>query len=342
MRKFWRYDVVSQTDIDRLHPGWWDLVVTEFEQYFAYDLAFARQENARDSIRHHMRNNVLNIINCEKTRADKKIREHGGRYEDYRPTYLREGVWRNFCSWWKTEQFRKRSVSARGCRGKVKIPHTSGSYSYERRRRLSHIILHVAYIFLLQSIVHDRYEKLCADKNIDPSKTSLELWVKAVGDVHKNKILGYPRIRACDVLGTARFARRVGEGGSGRSTMERLRDDLFMRAVDTTIAHARENPKEFALSPDEVRLLARDLLDGEAELPQDHPLTEETQRELIHVIIEVLNDMYKRNGPNNKGKAIAEDNVDDPRDDGDRDSDGVGPSSSAMSRTSGGGPTIRG
>ncbi|KAK1351315.1 hypothetical protein POM88_054447 [Heracleum sosnowskyi] len=155
--------------------------------------------------------------------------------------------------------------------------------------------------------IMDRYEKLCANKNIDPSKTSLELWVKAVGGVCKNKILGYPR--------TTRSARRVGEGGSGRSTMERLRDDLFMRAVDRTIAHAREHPEEFALSPDEVRLLARDLLDREIELPQDHPLTEQPQRELIHVIIEVLNDIYKRNGPNNKGKAITKDNVDDPGDD---------------------------
>ncbi|KAL8105893.1 hypothetical protein AgCh_029627 [Apium graveolens] len=33
------------------------------------------------------------------------------------------------------------------------------------------------------------YEKICADKNIDPATTSLELWVKAVGGVRKNKIL---------------------------------------------------------------------------------------------------------------------------------------------------------
>ncbi|XP_074381244.1 uncharacterized protein LOC141723342 isoform X2 [Apium graveolens] len=179
--------------------------------------------------------------------------------------------------------------------------------------------------------------------------TSLELWVKAVGGVRKNKNLGYPRIRACDVLGNTRSARRVGEGGSGRSTMERLRDDLFIRAVDRTITRAREHPEEFSLSPDDVHLLARDLLDDEGELPRDHPLTEQTQRELIHVIIEVLNDMYKRNGPNNKGKAIADDDddADDPHDDdGDRDDDGdiggTGPSSSRMSHTSGGGPKIRG
>ncbi|KAK1367603.1 hypothetical protein POM88_033695 [Heracleum sosnowskyi] len=240
MRRFWRNDVVSQTDIDRLHPGWWDLVLTEFERYFAYDPDFATQENARDSIRHHMRNNDYVV----KHKKEHSVLEH---FKELHT--LREN-------------------------GSLISPETKE--------------------------IMDRYEKLCADKNIDPSKTSLELWVKAVEGVRKNNILGYPRIRACDVLGTTRSARRVGEGGSGRSTMERLCDDLFMRAVDRTIAHAREHPEEFALSPDEVRLLARDLLDGEAELPQDHPLTEQTQRELIHVIIEVLNDMYKRNGPNKK------------------------------------------
>lgn len=82
--------------------------------------------------------------------------------------------------------------------------------------------------------------------------------------------------------------------------MERIRDDLFMRAVDRTVSRAREYPEEFSLSPDDVRLLAQELLDGDTELPPDHPLTEQTQRELIRVIIEVLNDLYKRNGPGNK------------------------------------------
>ncbi|KAK1357443.1 hypothetical protein POM88_050699 [Heracleum sosnowskyi] len=215
MRRFLRDDVVSQTDIDRLHPGWWDLVLTEFERYCAYDPDFATQENARDSIKNHM--------------AGKKIKEHGGKYEDYRPAYLREGVWRKFCSWWRTEQFRKRSISVRDCRGKVQIPHTSGSYSFERRRR-DYVVKHKKEPSVLEHFkelhtlrengalispeakeIMDHYEKLCADKNIDPSKTSLELWVKAVGGVRKNKILGYPRIRACDVLGTTRSTRRVGE-----------------------------------------------------------------------------------------------------------------------------------
>ncbi|XP_074381238.1 uncharacterized protein LOC141723342 isoform X1 [Apium graveolens] len=135
MHRFWREGVVSQTDIDRMHPGWWNLVLTEFERYYAFNLDYATQENARDSIMHHMQNNIRKIINCEKTRADKKIREHGGTYENYRPAYLREGVWKKFCEWWRTDQFRKRSVAARGCRGKVRIPHTSGSHSFERRRR---------------------------------------------------------------------------------------------------------------------------------------------------------------------------------------------------------------
>ncbi|KAL1827451.1 hypothetical protein ACET3Z_005863 [Daucus carota] len=187
----------------------------------------------------------------------------------------------------------------------------------------------------------DRYTKICADKNIDPTKTSLELWVKAVGGVQKNRILGYPRLRACDILGTTRNTRRVGEGGSGRSTMERLCDDLFMRAVDRTVARAREHPEEFELSPEDVRLLAQDLLDSDGQLPQDHPLTEQTQRDMIHVIIEVFNDLYKRNGPNNKGKAIVDDADNDAGDGDGRGDPDPDDASGGASRTRGG-PVIRG
>ena len=77
-----------------------------------------------------------------------------------------------------------------------------------------------------------------------------------------------------------------------------------MRAMDRTVARAREHPEEFELSPEDVRLLAQDLLDSDGQLPQDHPLTEQTQRDLIHVIIEVFNDLYKRNGPNNKVQSV--------------------------------------
>ena len=30
MRRYWPDDVVSMTDMDRMHPGWWNLVLTDF------------------------------------------------------------------------------------------------------------------------------------------------------------------------------------------------------------------------------------------------------------------------------------------------------------------------
>ncbi|WOG92934.1 hypothetical protein DCAR_0312212 [Daucus carota subsp. sativus] len=33
MRRYWPDDVVSMTDMDRMHPGWWNLVLTDFGAY---------------------------------------------------------------------------------------------------------------------------------------------------------------------------------------------------------------------------------------------------------------------------------------------------------------------
>ncbi|KAL1814892.1 hypothetical protein ACET3Z_017466 [Daucus carota] len=114
-----------------------------------------------------------------------------------------------------------------------------------------------------------------------------------------------------------------------------------MRAMDRTVARAREHPEEFELSPEDVRLLAQDLLDSDGQLPQDHPLTEQTQRDLIHVIIEVFNDLYKRNGPNNKGKAIVDD-ADNDAGDGDGRGDPDPDDASGGASRIRGGPVIRG
>lgn len=268
-----------------------------------------------------MRENVLRIIYQEKKRSDKLVRKQGGTYEDHRPSYFSEEIWHRFCEWWRSEQFSRRSTAARAARGRVKTPHTSGALSFERRKRDfvkknnkepepielfkdTHTLRTrnpgVVISGEAQAIM-DRYMRICAEKGIDHRKTQMQAWVEAVEGPNKNRIVGFPRIRASEVLGTqTRPSRRIGEGGSGPSTFEHIRDDL--RAVDQTVARAREHPEEFALSAAEVRLLARDLLDGEAQLPPNHPHMEQTQRELIRVIIEVLNDMYKRGGPGNKGQ----------------------------------------
>lgn len=116
---------------------------------------------------------------------------------------------------------------------------------------------------------------------------------------------------------------RKGEGGSGRSDMARIQD-MFMRVIDETLAQARANPDEYMLTPEQIRLLAQDVLDGDSSLPPNHPIARETRQSIIRVVIEVLNNIYREEGPG-KGQAPMDDDadveMDDEEDDGMDDED---------------------
>lgn len=90
---------------------------------------------------------------------------------------------------------------------------------------------------------------------------------------------------------------RKGEGSSGRSALARIQDEMFMRVVDQTLAQARANPEEYLLTPEQIRLLAQDVVEGDSSLPEDHPITRETHQAIVRVVVEVLNNIYKMDGP---------------------------------------------
>ncbi|KAK1390431.1 hypothetical protein POM88_018609 [Heracleum sosnowskyi] len=102
MRLHWPKDVIHQSDMLTglgLIDG----------NYYTFDPQYATEGEARASITEHMRNNMRKILSKEKTRADKKIQKDGG---DYR-----------------------KSAFAKAARGRVRTPYTSGSYTFEHRRR---------------------------------------------------------------------------------------------------------------------------------------------------------------------------------------------------------------
>lgn len=70
-----------------------------------------------------------------------------------------------------------------------------------------------------------------------------------------------------------------------------------MRVVDETLAHARSHPQDYQLTADQIQLLAQDFVDGESHLPADHPITQQLQNQIIQVMVDVLNHLYKTQGP---------------------------------------------
>ena len=43
-----------------------------------------------------------------------------------------------------------------------------------------------------------------------------------------------------------------------------MHDDLLLRVVDETLAHARSHPEDYQLTPDQIQLLAQEFLVGES------------------------------------------------------------------------------
>ncbi|KAK1381045.1 hypothetical protein POM88_027789 [Heracleum sosnowskyi] len=163
-----------------------------------------------------MRDNMRKILSEEKTRADKKIHKNGGDYVNHRPRYLKPKVWEKFCEYWKSDDFQRRSAFAKAARGRVRTPHTSGSITFERRRREykrkhgeeQDIIEHFKDTHTLRKkkqsdqiskatidAIIKRYLEICADNGIDPKKTQIQSWIDAVG-AKKNKIVGFPKLKA--------------------------------------------------------------------------------------------------------------------------------------------------
>ncbi|KAL8090515.1 hypothetical protein AgCh_039820 [Apium graveolens] len=70
-----------------------------------------------------------------------------------------------------------------------------------------------------------------------------------------------------------------------------------MRVMDESLAQARTNPDEYMLTPEQIRLLAHEVVEGDSPLPPNHPITRETRQAIVRVVVEVLNNIYKMDGP---------------------------------------------
>ncbi|KAK1377828.1 hypothetical protein POM88_024572 [Heracleum sosnowskyi] len=107
-----------------------------FQRYYTFDQRFATEAEARASILAHMRDNLRRTLADDRERADVKIAGASGTtYPDHRPLYMKPGVWSKLAQYWVSEEFKKKSVAGKKARQAVKVPHTSGARSFDRRRR---------------------------------------------------------------------------------------------------------------------------------------------------------------------------------------------------------------
>ncbi|XP_074327417.1 uncharacterized protein LOC141665337 [Apium graveolens] len=132
---FWPDGCVGIKEIDRKSPGFWNKCIDEFLRYYKWDPRFSTADEARASILVHMWDNMRRTLADDRERADDKITETRGTYADHRPPYMKPGVWSRLAEYWVSEEFKKKSDASKKARVAVKVPHTSGARSFDRRRR---------------------------------------------------------------------------------------------------------------------------------------------------------------------------------------------------------------
>ncbi|KAK1403985.1 hypothetical protein POM88_003590 [Heracleum sosnowskyi] len=294
----WPDGCVGVKEIDRKSPKFWDDCIDEFLRYYTWDPIFATEDEARASILVVLRDKLRRALADDKKRADKQIKD-GGTYLQHRPLYMKPGVWSRIAEYWNSEGFKKKSAAGQNARKAVKLPHTSGARSFDRRRR-DYVQKHgkpntlVVYkdchtlknkdklgqwITEAAKDIIDHYVSLCEKKGVDPETTQIHSWIEAVGGVRKNMIIGHPRLRPSDIYGSERPPPpRKGEGSSGRSPLARLQDDMFMRVVDETLALARANPDEYTLTAEEGKAPA----DDDDDVDDGDPDGEDTESDEDH------------------------------------------------------------
>ncbi|KAK1361062.1 hypothetical protein POM88_045536 [Heracleum sosnowskyi] len=125
---------VGVKEIDRKSPKFWDDRIDEFLQYYISDPKFAIKDEARASIAvlHDKLRRAL-VDDKKKADAQKKARET---YAQHMPLYMKPGVWSKITKYWESEEFKKKSEAGKKARKAVKLPHTPGARSFDRRRRV--------------------------------------------------------------------------------------------------------------------------------------------------------------------------------------------------------------
>ncbi|KAK1367792.1 hypothetical protein POM88_033884 [Heracleum sosnowskyi] len=143
MRMFWPDGCVGALEIDRNSPGFWNKCINEFLRYYTYDPRFATEAEARASILAHMRDNLRRTLSDDRERVDAKIAGASGTtYADHMPLYMKPSVWSRLAQYWVSEEFKKKSAAGKKARQAVKVPHTSGARSFDRRRRRDYMEAH--------------------------------------------------------------------------------------------------------------------------------------------------------------------------------------------------------
>ena len=100
-------------------------------QCFYKNLRGQSRTEANWSIREHVKRTCKKMMNEEKRRLVRKMKETGKSAKDLRPGYFQGPFWENLLKYWDSDTHKHRSKVGSQNREKVETLHTAGAKSFE-------------------------------------------------------------------------------------------------------------------------------------------------------------------------------------------------------------------
>ncbi|KAL1819753.1 hypothetical protein ACET3Z_014622 [Daucus carota] len=256
--------------------------------------------------------NCSAIVNRVHKKSSKLVEDSS---EEQRPSYSAAPVKRSFISYWKYKRSHNQ-VAVRTTPKSCANPSSSGTLPFEdpalnsvkklgsKQEHLENI--HVdshskckndedLMICTKARPIMERYRQICTDRRLKRARAAIQHLVEMIRHNSTMSRRSLP-MKVSQVISPSEQRRlRDKEENPNQTIVTGMNDDLFILVVQRTISCAREHPNMYGLTPNEVRALVQQIRD-------EQPIRFETLMDMVEVVCDLLNDIYRGNGHGkNKG-----------------------------------------
>lgn len=337
IRERWPMGHYTFNDIDAAYPKWLDDRVDEFFKFYKHQRGQSRRKS-RYIVEDHIKLSIKRNMSELKKRVETVAREKGVSKLSLKPPYWSETFWKDLVKYWETNEghLRRAKVGAEN-RQRVERLHSAGARSFNsvkaemtRKNKKPPTKLEAwdkchqkvgsdpnnpAYTTPAAMHIAERYASILQRMPVEVTQTGerdepCDWWMEATGvpvgeKPKKNYVVGFPNVRASDLLPTLATRYRDstrGEAGSSSSAQTQrgsIPDNVYLSIVRNVLTEICVNPDQFArqLSDQEIATFARTALEA------SDPSTDPSQRlqwnnliggEIVHIVGTLIEDILQK------------------------------------------------
>ncbi|KAI3491963.1 hypothetical protein L1887_43600 [Cichorium endivia] len=187
-------------------------------KYYCYHPGVSNAEGDA-VVKQHVARTMTQALYEDRNRAEIRAEREGTSLLEQCPTYYSMRVWRSFCNHWRKRSFKRKSVTNKQNREKLRVVHTTGAKSFNKFKEdltrkynepptpvqfweESHKLKDTdEWASEEARLIGERMQKILESKESTPdSDSGISVLLEAQGPIKKNRIIGLPRVRANSVV----------------------------------------------------------------------------------------------------------------------------------------------